>query len=454
MRSSFAVPGDGHERALEAALQADWDADTAAVYADLLTARGDPRGELIAIDLALAKAPTHELLDRKRELVTAWLGDRIPDWTWQPRNVEHGLLRGYGVATSTTQTTQTIDGYLSRLFDVAGSRVRDLSVYGSNAQVREAIAAIAARPAPALPWLRALTLHRVDGTHPIAKDSWAALVEATPHLRELTLIGTGVAVSPIHPAIQTLRVVGPAVAIGRASIPTVVELGLTFTHDRYRTPPSDAATLISGLVNPRTFPALRRLDLSTNRKTHYGPEIIPVVTAFLDSLEHLDMLELVRVPPAEDATALIEILDRHPRLQIEIACMHTTLGVSHPRLKVPAPYAWPQTMHSREALNIDFPGPSCDELALSSVIDNLEEQFEAMRPDAQQAWIAFWNFLNDLPSEDANNETVYKPFPAATFLLALEALDGNGRGDNIAAALRAARLPADATVTLSRYWGW
>ena len=37
---------------LERALQSSWDRDHLAVYGDALQARGDPRGELIAIDLA------------------------------------------------------------------------------------------------------------------------------------------------------------------------------------------------------------------------------------------------------------------------------------------------------------------------------------------------------------------------------------------------------------------
>src|SRR5687768_12369045 len=62
---------------LEAALQARWDDATAAVYADALIARNDPRGELIALDLHIARhGLTDELRAARRARVTAWLGDR------------------------------------------------------------------------------------------------------------------------------------------------------------------------------------------------------------------------------------------------------------------------------------------------------------------------------------------------------------------------------------------
>src|SRR5258705_9254400 len=55
-----------------------WDRGTLAVYADVLQAHGDPRGELIAIDLAIeANGPTPQLDVRRRQLLFAWLGDNV-----------------------------------------------------------------------------------------------------------------------------------------------------------------------------------------------------------------------------------------------------------------------------------------------------------------------------------------------------------------------------------------
>ena len=61
---------------LETSLQARWDPDTAAVYADLLASRGDPRGELIAIDLELTRREADQLRERKREIIDAIVANK------------------------------------------------------------------------------------------------------------------------------------------------------------------------------------------------------------------------------------------------------------------------------------------------------------------------------------------------------------------------------------------
>src|SRR5690242_14623380 len=87
---------------------------TLAVYADLLQAEGDLRGELIAVELAIAGG-AHHLAERRDELVHAWLGP-LPsegvevrhgfvhfDLVMPPSNLEHHLAvlqrAGPGVMT-------------------------------------------------------------------------------------------------------------------------------------------------------------------------------------------------------------------------------------------------------------------------------------------------------------------------------------------------------------------
>jgi hypothetical protein len=438
---------------LEATLQAAWDPDTAAVYADLLTSRGDPRGELIALDLALAHRQTPELHDRKRERIATWIGsDKIGDWAWHPRNVRFGLLCGYSVATP------TIGDNLALLFATVGDHIGHLGLYGDDDDLAAAVEMIAARR---LPWLSSLAIRRPSGTRPIAKAIWQRLVEATPNLRDLTLMSTAIATSPVHPAITTLRLDGAAIAVGKEPIASVTRLDLALV-DPHRVRPSNpaAAVGLAPLVNPRVFPALRVLDLSRNERIEYGtpPERVDIVE-FLDEVEHLGGLERVRVPSVRDtetAVQLVGILTRHPRLEIDIARMFTTVeGVAHPRLHFPPPRAWPASAHGRDALSVGLPPQQWgDELALSSLIACLEWQFDDMPASAQEAWLALWDFLDDLGWEDDKGNDITKPFPAATLLHALEALDGNGRGDTVARMIREARLPADASINISRYWGW
>lgn len=86
-------------QALEAAIAADFD-DVAshAAYADRLQERGDPRGELIAVQLRLEdeRLPARRrraLAARERELLAAhgaeWLGDLRKDYTLVPATDEH-----------------------------------------------------------------------------------------------------------------------------------------------------------------------------------------------------------------------------------------------------------------------------------------------------------------------------------------------------------------------------
>jgi hypothetical protein len=167
---------------IEASLQTAWDADTAAVYADLLSSRGDPRGELIAIDLALAKEHREELLARKRALITTWIGEPTELWRWRPRELRYGLLcRHFG----STNIYNTLPKHLAAAFERVGDRIGELGLHGGSKDIVAAIKMIAAR---GLPWLSRLHLDRWEGTGPITKSSLASTrgcdaEPARPHRR-------------------------------------------------------------------------------------------------------------------------------------------------------------------------------------------------------------------------------------------------------------------------------
>lgn len=434
---------------LEHKLQTAWDDDTAAVYADLLIARGDPRGELIAIDLALANDPRAELSARKRELIEAWIGDSIAAWIWHPRNVDHGLLSGFTAAnTATFQLVEQVE----HLLGAVGNHVRDLRLYGSNADLKKALTVLA-RAGGGLPWLRTLTIKRIDGARPIDRATWQAVVDATPHLTELILEGRGVIASPLHPAVRTLRIQGFAIAVGGHPFDAVTHLDFQFADPHAYGAELPSIDALVAVVNPRAFPALRTLDISRNVAPRWNQPARPIALEMLAAVEDLARFENIRLPAItnDSAAALVQVLERHPHLHFELARTYETLEVTHPRLVVPTPRVWPAQPHSRDALIVEKHG---DELALSTLVDDLEEQFDAMRPDAQAAWIAFWSFLAELPWEDEQGNTIYGQLAAQTLLTALEALHGNRRGDTVAAAIREANLAPDATVTISRYWGW
>jgi hypothetical protein len=443
---------------LEATLHAAWDADTAAVYADLLTARGDPRGELIAIDLALATAPTPALHARKREVIEGWIPAKLRDtFGWQPRHLDRGLLRW--VQLHGTTTGETIADQLATVLEAVGDRISDLSLWGQAQPVVDALALLANQP---LPWLGRLQLHRTTGARAIGDKLWSRVIAATPNLRELTIIGKRVVTSPIHPAVTTLRLRGgDGIVVGKHAIDAVTAIELAFENpDRAREGSVAQHVALAPLVNPRTFPALRSLDLSRNEPLAWALTEPIGVLAFVEAIEDFDRIERLRLPAIRDpetAQRVLALLEAWPRLHVEIARVHRTPvpldGFVHPRLSPPPDRVWPASAHSRSALTILCAGVHTDELALSSLIDQLDEHFDRMDADAKAAWIALWSFLDELPWEDDRNETVTRPFPAATLRCALEALEGDSRADAVAKALRAAD-PAQPEVLIERYWGW
>lgn len=70
-------------------LEGAHDFATIAVYADLLQSRGDPRGELIALQLQARTHTTKAMTERYGDLLRTLLGNNNIDVTW-----DADLLRG------------------------------------------------------------------------------------------------------------------------------------------------------------------------------------------------------------------------------------------------------------------------------------------------------------------------------------------------------------------------
>src|SRR5436190_21372831 len=85
---------------LEAALLARWDRATLLVYADALQAAGDPRGELIALDVErAAKGYTDELATRRRKCLYEWLGGvAILGRPWHEASFRDGFATDFHAA--------------------------------------------------------------------------------------------------------------------------------------------------------------------------------------------------------------------------------------------------------------------------------------------------------------------------------------------------------------------
>ena len=443
--------------ALEALLQQNWDVQTLSVYADCLQAVGDPRGDLIAMDLVRARdGDTPALLDMRRERLLDWLGaDAIAGRPWSPDDFRYGLLEDYVITSDTARVERD---YIDALFQSpAGAYLRGVTLFTSADRLAESLELLATRP---MRWLRRLAIRQVD-RGPVPAHIVAGFVEAAPHVEELALEGARILLSPCHPNLCRLRLTGgQSLVIGAAPMAHITELDLAFGHRRRAELPPLAA-----LINPRAFPALERLDLARNEYTYPTAHERNVgVFPFLGAVEHLERVTHLRLPSLrteKDVDNVRGILERFPTMEIEIARMYARFmplleGVDDTRLRVPAPRPWPppDEMSSREALTVTLPGDAGgDDLALTSCTDQLEAVFDTMAPGPRAAWMQIWRFLGELGWESDDGDEIELPFPAATLATALDALT-DGRSRRVAQAIRAARLSAGADVMIKRYWGW
>jgi hypothetical protein len=182
---------------LEEALLACWNLDDLAVYADHLLADGDPRGELIALDLQ-PHPISAEWQARRQAVLRAWLGRDLA--TRAAELVRHGFVHalddGKGAAGA-------LAGPL--LDSPAGAFVRSFTTRGPATRVRASLQRLAARPRPHLTRLR-IAVRSGGGREPaIGAVTTDALIAAAPRLVELEVGGRRVLDAFSHPALRRLH---------------------------------------------------------------------------------------------------------------------------------------------------------------------------------------------------------------------------------------------------------
>jgi hypothetical protein len=177
---------------LERALLASWNTDDLAVYADHLQALGDPRGELIALDLApRGDRAWHE---RRSAVLQAWLGPELA--ASAGRLVQHGVIH------------ELRDGHHppDLLASPLGAFVRGFSTWGGvyirplTAAVLQALERLAAQPRP---WLTRLAID-YQGELRCDPALCDRLIAATPNLVELYTLGDCLFDSFHHPSLRRL----------------------------------------------------------------------------------------------------------------------------------------------------------------------------------------------------------------------------------------------------------
>jgi len=325
------VSSDHRTVELEAELRRGFDRETLAVYADHLQSRGDPRGELIAIDL---HADEHALSPELHERRAALLLEQLGDLATHPAIVcSHGFLDLVGLASM-----EVFDELLFRPFSsylrtaiLRGTLRPRARVLMTSQVLRALVGALAERPRP---WLTALELH---GGVRLPRTIAARLVAQAPRLERLAIAGSNVWPAVPYPGVRILRLMSfdaiPALLSTDSlppCFPDVVEIEVevranaTLTWEQQR-----------ALFPPAQLPALRVLDLS--RCEVIGFDLFRCLRhlAILPQLEILRLGSILGggMRTEADRTNVQAALDRMPRLarlEVRGGHMHLRDALQHP----------------------------------------------------------------------------------------------------------------------------
>jgi len=402
---------------LEAALRARPDDHTLLVYADLLQAQGDPRGELIALDLRLPGMSMQGIEKRRGQLLRSWLGDDF-ELSWEPEQqlwYAGELASTYAtfdcgfVDLFVTDEDFTADLVVPKLLDApAGEYLRRLSLSGPTAMLEPLLEALVARPRP---WLQHLALSRPnESTLLVGAALGGKLAAATPNLEVLDLLGRNLLDRFTHPHLRELGITGcESIDLGDGA-PLPALRSIDFAFDAERPPPRR-------IFNPERVPALRRLCCS--REEPGATQLFPAL-GMLGVAAQLTHLVLPSIRSPRDHTLVQAGIDRMPMLrELEIsrayAC-HGPIGeLRHAwaRVKVPPPYPWPPRETLGRLLAIDgFPA------YLAAFVEVLEAQYDDLPEELRAIWYRFWTIIDNL--ED--NYAAEQAFSAGDLSSALGAL--------------------------------
>ncbi len=170
---------------LEAALDDDFSHQNLAIYADLLQTEGDPRGELIAIDLRIAGlGPSDALRARRRELLAELLGVAAEQFL---RDDQNAFQFGFGDVRIDAVSGIRLTAERDLMESPLGPYLRHVKIRGGEKHLTTGIATLLKRSHPRL---RSLHIHYDTSasrrSDPIVSSAqtWR-LIEATPVLERV-----------------------------------------------------------------------------------------------------------------------------------------------------------------------------------------------------------------------------------------------------------------------------
>jgi len=309
---------------LEQTLATAWNLETLAVYGDQLQAIGDPRGELVAIDLAIdddTASPGVE--ERRRDCMQAWAGELAALRTTR-------FKYGFVLDTIGIDVARVLD---SKLADhMLGVRIAE-NYERIAAQVdqlarrpRRFLRQLAVRTETDAPWKvkRLLDSARVD-----------AAIAATPNLVSFDAEGRAVCDSFPHPNLRTLRVTG------FDSITALREPGAAMSATKLDIWFGEKPALLPAA----SLPELRDLDLSRNTSKPRNINVFETI-AHLGVLPQLTRLAVPELDDEADVKSLQDALDRAVALrELVVAGPRGDLvdSLRHPHATISAGTASPRS---------------------------------------------------------------------------------------------------------------
>lgn len=297
-----------------------------AVYADELQRIGDPRGELIALDLHIdAHGETPELKAHRDELAA-----RLTGLSWARRS---GVIFQYGFLEISYIGKEDLALIDALLLGPIGRYLRKLDVGGSPEFLRDVVTSLAQHPRP---FLHQLELTQMSAWRNIELPARlvARAAELMPRLARLKIAHARLPLVAF-PTVQELRVMGHR-TVAALTAPGGSPVCFPRVHSLELTIQLSSSADHHGLIPPSQFPALRRLDISRLTAVYDPPN--EGLFRLLRTLEIAPQLEHLCVPQvltAQHAINLQAALDRMPRLrELAIAGEPTAAAFAHPTAEI------------------------------------------------------------------------------------------------------------------------
>ena len=264
------------------------DDDAWAVYGDLLSAEGDPRGEIIALSLSVepdAEAHVAHLIKKHEPL---WLEERARR---ARREYEYGFLREFVCAGSRSRAGLPMLYTLLR--SSAARFLRTLKLGFDNVSFRSIVDQIAAHPPRGL---RSLSIEVFSDIAP--DDDPHPLLSSLPHLQSLFLDTSDGTLALSHDKLETLWVMEHSPCfdqqLGQAVLPKLTSLEIASMTDapfevRTFAPMlqharslekliihnlTDVAALIDALLSANMLCRLKELDIAHGDLDDKGAQLL------------------------------------------------------------------------------------------------------------------------------------------------------------------------------------